>query len=293
MPDFEILKEYLTRDKHVYAAAQMSDDGLVEHLYTRAPGPFNCYSVSKSVTGCAMGILEARGLLRDTDTLYSHIGELFPADCDPKWKTVRLCDIAHHRTGVGDVANIDIDTMDFWADGRSDFLAHVLSCPIIHEPGEGPFVYCDTNYYLIARVVEKITGMTCADFLQKEMFNPLRWRGNAWGTCPQNHTLGGTGLFARAQDLAVWGYMVACGGVFEGRRILTEEYIAKARGVPADAGYYGYGFQAQEGNRWFAAFGMYGQGVYIFPEKRCCFCVMGSLVDTESIRNDMVPLYLK
>lgn len=271
-----------------YMAAEMTEGGYVEHQFRRGAGAHNTYSISKSVTGCAIGILEAEGKLRDTDTVYSHIGDLFPAGYDPKWETVTIADVMHHKTGVPDDANIDIDTMDFWADGRTDFLAYILGKPIIHKPGEGPFIYCDTNYYIISRIVERVTGMTCAAFLQERMFNPLQWRGNAWGTCPQNHTLGGTGLFATARDLAAYGLMLACGGEFMGKRILTPEWIKKAQG---DFDGYGYGFSNAPDGRWFATYGMYGQGVYIIPEARTAIVAIGHDMPTDAIRENIVPLY--
>ena len=268
----------------------MTEDGYVEHQFRRGAGPHNVYSISKSVTGCAFGILEAEGKLREDDRVYDHLGEYFPEGFDPKWKEVTLRDVMLHKTGVGHEANIDVDTMDFWADGRADFLLHVFSQPIQHEPGAGPFVYCDTNYYVISRVVEKVTGLTAAEFLQLRMFNPLEWRGNAWGTCPQNHTLGGTGLFARCRDLAAYGLMLACGGEFHGKRILTPDYIARARG---ELNGYGYGFSNSDDGRWFATYGMYGQGVYILPETRTAIVAMGHDMPTEEIRREIIlPLYL-
>ena len=165
----------------------------------------------------------------------------------------------------------------------------MLSLPIIYEPGKGPFVYCDTNYYLIGRVVEKITGETLGAFLQTRLFDPLRWRGNAWGVCPKNHTLGGTGLFATARDLCAYGLMLACGGEYEGKRLLSPEWIEKARG---ELGSYGYGFSNSGDGRWFYTGGAYGQGVFIFPETRTVFCVLGHDMPIGGLNKSIVPLYL-
>ena len=91
-------------------------------------------------------------------------------------------------------------------------------------------MYSDMNYYLLSRVVEQVTGRTTAAFLQEKLFNPLHFRGNAWGTCPQGHTLGGTGLFLRARDLAAYGYMLACGGVYESRRFCLRSGSKRQKG---------------------------------------------------------------
>ena len=291
MTDFKQLVSLLNeKAPGAYMAAKMTKDGYEEYQFRPGAGAHNVYSISKSVTSCAVGILEAEGKLKDTDTVYSHIPELFPAKYDKKWETVRLCDVMHHKTGYSAEANIDIDVMDFRADGHDDFLYHVLSQPIIYEPGAGPFIYCDTNYYLIGRIVEKITGVTLGEFLQTRMFNLLKWRGHAWGVCPQNHTLGGTGLFATARDLCAYGLMLACGGEFEENRILTPEWIEKARG---ERGGYGYGFSNSGDGRWFLTGGAYGQCVYIFPETKTSLCVLGHDIPVGEINKRIVPLYLK
>lgn len=290
MTNFETLVKYIEENAPgAYMAAEMTESGYSERQFRMGAGAHNTYSLSKSVTSCAVGMLEAEGKLKDTDTVYYHIPELFPEGYDKKWETVRLCDVMHHKTGVGAEANIDIDVMDFWADGHDDFLSYMLSLPIIYEPGNGPFVYCDTNYYLIGRVVEKITGETLGAFLQTRLFDPLRWRGNAWGVCPKNHTLGGTGLFATARDLCAYGLMLACGGEYEGKRLLSPEWIEKARG---ELGSYGYGFSNSGDGRWFYTGGAYGQGVFIFPETRTVFCVLGHDMPIGGLNKSIVPLYL-
>ena len=273
-----------------YAAAEMTENGYVERMFRPGAGAHNVYSISKSVTGCAVGILEEEGRLKDTDTVYSYLSDLFPQGYDEKWHAVTLRDVMHHRTGYSDQANIDIDVMDFWADGRPDFLAHILSLPLIYEPGKGPFTYCDTNYYLIGRVVERVTGVTLGEFLQTRMFNKLLWRGHAWGVCPLNHTLGGTGLFATARDLCAYGLMLSCGGEYRGERILTPAWIEKARG---ERGGYGYGFSNSPDGRWFLTGGAYGQCVYVFPETGTSLCVLGHDMPVGEINKRIVPLYLK
>ena len=269
---------------------EMADDSCREEMLRPGQGAHNIYSISKSITGCAVGILKEENKLSDENNVYDVIGHLFPEKFDKRWKDVKLKHVMTHHTGVPYEANIDIDVMDFRKDGHEDFLSFFLSQPIVFEPGNGPLVYCDTNYYLIARIVEEVTGMTCAEFLQERMFNPLGWIGNAWGTCPYNHTLGGTGLFVRGRDLAAYGKMLANGGVFCGKRILSEKWIETARG---EKGCYGYGFTNSSDGRWFMAGGMLGQAVYVFPETKCAVSILGHEVPLDLVVKEIVPLYLE
>ena len=285
MSPFDKMCTLLEKQNGVYAAAEYTREGVKEQTFLPSAGAHNCYSIAKSVTSCALGILEDEGRLRDTDTLFTYL----TADHDEKWDSVTLRDICLHKTGTPPEANIDIDVQDFWTDGTTDFLRYVLSKPLVYEPGKGPFVYSDMNYYLLSRVVEQVTGMTTAAFLQQRLFNPLHFRGHAWGTCPQGHTLGGTGIFLRTRDLAAYGYMLACGGVYNGQRLLSQSWITKAKGMP---GTYGYGFFNTPDDSYFVAGGMYGQTLYIFPSTQTAVALQGHGVVCDEIDAQIVPLYL-
>lgn len=285
MSPFDKMCTLLEKQNGVYAAAEYTREGVKEQTFLPSAGAHNCYSIAKSVTSCALGILEDEGRLRDTDTLFTYL----TADHDEKWDSVTLRDICLHKTGTPPEANIDIDVQDFWTDGTTDFLRYVLSKPLVYEPGKGPFVYSDMNYYLLSRVVEQVTGMTTAAFLQQRLFNPLHFRGHAWGTCPQGHTLGGTGIFLRTRDLAAYGYMLACGGVYNGQRLLSQSWITKAKGMP---GTYGYGFFNTPDDSYFVAGGMYGQTLYIFPSTQTAVALQGHGVVCDDIDAQIVPLYL-
>ena len=75
--------------------------------------------------------------------------------------------------------------------------------------------------------------------------------------------------------------MLACGGVYNGQRLLSQSGITKAKGIP---GTYGYGFFNTLDDSYFVAGGMYGQTLYIFP----VVVLHGHGVACDGI----VPLYL-
>lgn len=289
MSAFDELIPILEAQNRVYHAVEITPEGVREKVLLPTAGAHNCYSISKSVTGCGIGILENEGKLKDTDPVMKYLEEFFPAGYDKKWEEVTIRDVMLHKTGWEDDANIDIDTMDFWKQGREDFLLHALSQPIIHEPGKGPFIYTDTNYYMIGRIIEKVTGVTAGAFLHERMFNPMHFRGHAWGVCPKGHTIGGSGLFLRTKDLARYCYMLACDGEYEGKQILTPEWIEKARG---EKGGYGYGFHNSGDGRWFATFGMYAQCGFVFPSTKSALAIHGHDVIRDEIDAKIIPQYL-
>ena len=53
-----------------------------------------------------------------------------------------------------------------------DFQKRLLALPIESEPGK-KWKYSNTNYWLLARVIERLSGVSYAKFMQDRVFNPL------------------------------------------------------------------------------------------------------------------------
>lgn len=218
----------------------------------------DCYSTAKAITSIAVGILYDRGLLRLTDTLGQHLGGYFTESCDPKWKDITIHQIMRHRTGAKNGVDFDLTNAHLWED--PEWLHTLFAIPIVSDP-EDRLVYSDGSYYIVGRVVEEITGMDLELFMQREVFVPLGCHVNAWSRDVNGHTVGGTGLYLRTEDLAKIGWLWANRGVWGERRIYSEEWSDIFVNFEIDSvANYGYGIsRLAEGV--IAGGGMYGQGV--------------------------------
>ena len=218
----------------------------------------DCYSTAKAITSIAVGILYDRGLLRLTDTLGQHLGGYFTESCDPKWKDITIHQIMRHRTGAKNGVDFDLTNAHLWED--PEWLHTLFAIPVVSEP-EDRLVYSDGSYYIVGRVVEEITGMDLELFMQREVFVPLGCHVNAWSRDVNGHTVGGTGLYLRTEDLAKIGWLWANRGVWGERRIYSEEWSDIFVNFEIDSvANYGYGIsRLAEGV--IAGGGMYGQGV--------------------------------
>jgi beta-glucosidase-like glycosyl hydrolase/CubicO group peptidase (beta-lactamase class C family) len=134
-------------------------------------------------------------------------------------------------------------------------LDSVYATPLIATPGDST-VYSDLGFITLGKVVEKVSGMSLAAFLQKWFFGPLGM-DNTMYTPPENMRsravaterdtiwrkrmirgsvhdenaafLGGisghAGLFSTAGDLAVFIQMLLNGGLYDGVRYLNDTTI--------------------------------------------------------------------
>ncbi len=244
---------------------------------TRCIHPANCcnniYSVSKNFTATAVGMLYDRGLLPLDTSVYELFHQDYPADCGEDWKAVTVAHVLAQTIGITS-GFLDIDAEDIRQYPTDDFLRMVLRAPLVYRPGE-KMVYSDSNYYLASRIVAAVSGKKLQDFLLENLFNPLCFQGTGWATCPRGHAMGATGLFIRTEEMLRFGALYLNGGMWEGRRLLSEDWVAKATAsqVGLESGSsYGYSFWRLGGeSSAYHCAGMYGQVIYVDPRDRCVF----------------------
>lgn len=232
--------------------------------------PANCcndsYSVSKSFTATAAGILIDRGLLSETESVLDVLGDLVPEETAATWARVTVADVMRQTVGISS-GFLDIDVEDTRTYGTEDFLSLVLNAPMPHAPGGG-MVYSDSNYYLLSRIVTARAGQELCAFLQENLFSPLQFQGHAWARCPMGYSMGATGFFLSADDMAKFGLLYLQNGVWNGKRILSEEWIKKATAPQSYRGEeaYGFGFWPKSEDV-FCCSGMYGQRIAVFKKE--------------------------
>ena len=218
----------------------------------------DCYSVSKSISSIAAGILYDRGLLKPTDKLGQHLSSYLVEGTDPRWGELTVDQLMRHRTGAREGVDFDNTNAHLWED--PEWLHTLFASPIVSPPEER-FVYSDGNYYILGRIVEELTGMDLELFLQKEVFVPLGFHVNSWSRDVNGHAVGGTGLYLRTEDMAKIGWLWANKGLWGDRRIYSEEWSDMFVNYPIDSvANYGYGI-CRMNDGIIAAGGMYGQGV--------------------------------
>ncbi len=218
----------------------------------------DCYSTAKAISSIAVGILYDRGLLKPSDKLGQYLSSYLVEGTDPRWGELTVDQLMRHRTGARGGVDFDGTNAHLWQD--PEWLHTLFAEPIVGEP-EARFVYSDGNYYILGRIVEEITGMDHGLFMEKEVFVPLGFHVDAWSRDVNGHTVGGTGLYLRTEDMAKIGWLWVSKGLWGDRRIYSEEwsdiFVNYAQDSVAN---YGYGI-CRMADGVIAAGGMYGQGV--------------------------------
>ncbi len=250
-------KEILDREgANVFFIAEYGEDGIqTQSLCTTNPCQ-NVYSIAKAFVVTAVGLLVDRGRLSTNEILTDILANELPATYHPVWKRTSVEMLLLHKVGLAKNF-LDIDGQDATAFGR-DYLSYVLNAPIHADFDGTTATYTDAAYYLLSRIVEKRAGMPLDDFLWKYLFLPLQYREAAWSHCPMGHAMGATGLYLRIEDLIKLGALYLNRGVYEGQRILSEQWVDTVLSK-------GYELKLQKNGKAYGKGGMRGQMLMLLP----------------------------
>ena len=247
---------------NLYDFAMYSDGRIQTHRFQPCNNCNNSYSVAKAFVVTAVGLLWDDGKLNVTDSLYNIFHDSLPENADPGWRLATIEHALTHRLGFNE-GFLDIDVDDTNAYPTTDYLQLVLSHSLVYLPGLH-YQYSDAAYYLLSRVVSQVAEESMSSLLLHRIFRPMEFREIAWSCCPEEYPIGATGLYISAEDMVKLGALYLHGGVWNGRRLISREWVDK---VLANE----YEFHAMTSNGLIGKGGMYGQALVFSREKNTAF----------------------
>ena len=112
---------------------------------------------------------------------------------------------------------------------RPDWIKLSLDAPMIADPGSQP-LYGGANPLILGGVLANVVGVPVEWFAHRALFEPLGIDSYRFFLDPTGVVYMGGGLHLRPRDMAKYGQMYLDGGVWQGRRVLDEEWIEESWG---------------------------------------------------------------
>lgn len=128
---------------------------------------FEIGSISKQFTAYAILMMFERGEIE----LNAPVGRYLP-DLPLAWARPTLHQLMAHISGLPDFESAFGYDVYRETPSDADFQKRLIGLPIDFEPGE-KWSYSNTNYWLLARVVERLSGRPYAQYMQEQIFGPL------------------------------------------------------------------------------------------------------------------------
>lgn len=236
----------------------------------RAQDAHTLYSCSKTFTSLAVGIAIEENRLRLNDRVASFFPDKLPDSISPNLARMTMRDLLIMASGI----------KPDWImrNNNPDWITEWLAKPVTHEPGK-LFQYDSMCSFMLAAIVQKVTGMTMLDYLKKHVFDEMHITEVDWEQSPDGINTGGWGLRLQAESLAKAGILMLNRGNWNGKQLVPAHWIDEAVTAhinydwvkPCDApteGNRGYGYQVWrcKNDKAFRADGAFGQYIVCIPE---------------------------
>jgi CubicO group peptidase (beta-lactamase class C family) len=244
---------------------------LAEHRFNEGPPldrPVNIKSASKSVLSAMVGIAIERGVLEGVDQpVLSVLRADAPADPDPRLEQLTVGHLLSMQAGLERTSG---ENYGRWVTSPN-WVRYALSRPFVDEPG-GRMLYSTGSSHLVSAMLTRASGRSTHALAQDWLAEPLGISIPPWPRDGQGIYFGGNDMLMSPRAMARFGEMYRQGGVVDGTRILSAEWIEQSwtpRAVsPWSGGQYGYGWFVGEAGGFpvHFAWGYGGQMLYIVPD---------------------------
>lgn len=256
--------------------------------------PHMLFSLSKSFTSTAIGFAVEEGLLTVDDLVCDFFPEQVPEVISPNLAKMSIHHLLSMSTGhEQDPSNPVFSTSD------GDWVKAFLSLDVEREPGTH-FVYNTAATYMLAAILHKITGQSLLDYLTPRLFEPLGIVGATWETCPKGINTGGFGLSIKTEDIAKFGQLYLQNGVWNGKQLISAQWIAEAvkkqisNGDDPNSEWaqgYGYQFWRCRHNA-YRGDGAFGQFCIVVPEQDMVVAITSGVNDMQGVMNGIWEIIL-
>ena len=243
-------------------------------LGRRATDRWTSFSVAKSITSTLVGAAIQDGKIKSLDDPISDyvtdlngsayervsIRQMLTMSSGVKWNE----DYADPNSDVARAGQTPAEP------GRNPIVSYLARLPRVHEPGAS-FHYNTGETDLVGILVSKATGKGLAQYLSEKIWRPFGMEQDAaWMVDPAGQERGGCCISMTLRDYGRFGQFMLDDGIAAGRRVVPRGWVQTATspqirtGAPPEG--YGYFWWIQP--RGYAAEGIFGQAIYVFPRDR-------------------------
>ncbi len=222
---------------------------IVEEYFANAniDRPHYQMSITKSITANAIGKCIDMGLIEsENDLILKYLPEVDKSKIAEGAEKLTIKDLLTMQSGIrfkGSKAEV-----------RQKVDMH--TCAELYLTYTKPigekkkYKYDGTNPSILQHVLYNVSGMNLNDFNKKYIFGPMGITNFAFGTDNCGLNAGAAGMELRSRDMLKIGLMMNADGVYNGKQILSKEWVNRATtayaNVKSSSHRYGYFWWSQD-----------------------------------------------
>ena len=201
---------------------------LDEYFYGYGPqDKQQLFSVTKSVFSTLFGIAQDQGLLNVSQKLYDFFPEYHSQrGWQRKKKQVTLGMLLSMTSGFA-CDDIGSPSTHAGMTQSQDWVSYCLALPLSHDPGT-TWSYNGTSLQPLSFLLAERSGESISQFAREYLYGPLGIVGDNWVRGPRQITEVDAGHWLSARDMAKLGQLYLNRGLWNGKRILSEQWVEQA-----------------------------------------------------------------
>lgn len=246
------------------------------------------FSITKSFTAIAIGLLADEGRLSLDDKIVDYFPEKVPEDVHPYIAEMTIRNMLMMRTCH--------EKTTYKLDMESDWVESFFTALPTHPAGT-VFHYDTSAAHTLCALAEKLSGMDMLTYIKKKLA-PVGFSEESYLLKdPFGVSIGGSGLVATSLDMLKFGMFLYREGNIDGEQLLSASFIKEATScltatavtapLPSEA--CGYGMQIWRTQKnGYVCYGMGGQLIIVLPDYDL-ICV--TTADTQGIGGGNQQIY--
>lgn len=194
--------------------------------------PHDSRSAFKSITSLLAGIAVDKGLINVNQKVYSFFPEYKDFSGNNAWKKdMTIEHLLRMEAGFdceefNDGKDCETDMM-----ASKDWVAFSLALPMKHKPGT-VWSYNSSAPMIMSGIISRVAKMSVMDFAKKYLFDPMGITHYKWTVDPSGHGMTAGSFYILSSDLWKIGELVLQKGLWNGRRLVSADWIGRSTNAP-------------------------------------------------------------
>jgi D-alanyl-D-alanine carboxypeptidase len=219
---------------------------------------FELASLTKQFTGAAILLLAQEGKLNLDDK----VSKYYP-QAPASWQDVTILQLVHHTSGLPNNEIADFSKGLCAPYTLDELIKTFRDRPLKFRPGTS-WTYTNTEYYLLAYIIETLSGEHYGEFLSHRIFRPLGMKDSGFaptlaviprmaeGYSREGSSLRYRDYFDRSLEIGAGGIYSTAEDMLRWSAALDEDVLLQNRWrqmmfVPSSPGDYGFGWFVESG----------------------------------------------
>lgn len=245
------------------------ENGELTYSYGDTANRYPIYSATKTITSLAAGMAIDDGKIKLTDCILDYM---------PTWAVKGLSSQQLNNwkyITIERLLTMSVAGFPFRPEGKN-WLSDSLNTAL-NMPEHKTFEYSNVSAYLVGVAVAEAIGGDVYEYLCDRLFTPLGIAEPPYMRCPDGYWYGASKMELSVNELSRIGLLLANGGSYGGKRIVSADYIARAVScqMARDNGGYGYFIWINECG--YSINGKWEQKCYVLPQRKRIITYLGDV----------------